>query len=521
MTGRSRPYSYLYINFKWLFLFPINICEKYYLKFTHLTAPITPIEVSAKMQIESISDLIVTRFPPSPTGFLHVGNARTAVFNWLYARRMKGKFVLRIEDTDTERSTQQAIDAIFEALEWLGIDWDEGPYYQTKRLDIYQQYLDRLIDSGHAYYCTCSPDEIEAMRKKAMATGGKPKYDGTCRDKGLPISSDAVIRLKAPLSGTTVVEDVIKGNIVFQNDELDDFIVCRSDGIPTYNFAVVIDDMTMQVNTVIRGDDHIMNTPKQILIYKALDSPLPVFGHVPMVLGTDKSRFSKRHGAVSVSAYRDMGYLPDAMLNYLVRLGWSHGDQEFFTRQELIQVFDLEHIGKSAGVFDSEKLLALNADHIRATPVDQLIKPLKPFLGRHGITVEDNHLLVRVIETLHARSKTLDEMAQSAVFYFTDEIDYEEKAAKKFLKPAVLEALQLLLAQLESLDAFSEENLEAAFKTVMEQTGLKLGKIAQPVRVALTGRTASPGIFEVAAIIGKGKVISRLNKAIRFIKARP
>ncbi|MDJ0987155.1 MAG: glutamate--tRNA ligase [Desulfobacterales bacterium] len=472
------------------------------------------------MQIESTNDLIVTRFPPSPTGFLHVGNARTAIFNWLYARRMQGKFVLRIEDTDTERSNQQAIDAIFEALEWLGIDWDEGPYYQTKRLDIYHQYLDRLIDSGHAYYCTCSPEEIEAMRKKAMASGGKPKYDGTCRNKGLPKTPQAVIRLKAPLSGTTVVEDVIKGNIVFQNDELDDFIVCRSDGIPTYNFAVVIDDMTMQINTVIRGDDHVMNTPKQILLYKALDCPLPVYGHVPMVLGTDKSRFSKRHGAVSVSAYRDLGYLPDAMLNYLVRLGWSHGDQEFFTRQELIDVFDLEHIGKSAGVFDAEKLLALNADHIRATPAEELVEALKPFLRRYKTTVEDNNLLLKVIETLHARSRTLDEMAQSALFYFADDIEYEEKAAKKFLKPTVLEALQLLLAQFERLDTFSEENLESAFKAVMEQTGLKLGKIAQPVRVALTGRTASPGIFEVAAIIGKDKVIARLKKAIQFIQDR-
>jgi glutamyl-tRNA synthetase len=433
---------------------------------------------------------------------------------------MKGKFVLRIEDTDTERSTQQAIDAIFEALEWLGIDWDEGPYYQTKRLDIYNQHLERLIDSGHAYYCTCSPDEITAMREKAMATGGKPKYDGTCRDRGLPKTPQAVIRLKAPISGTTVVEDVVKGDIVFQNDELDDFIVCRSDGIPTYNFAVVIDDITMQINTVIRGDDHVMNTPKQILVYKALDCPLPVYGHVPMVLGTDKSRFSKRHGAVSVSAYRDMGYLPDAMLNYLVRLGWSHGDQEFFTRQELIEVFDLEHIGRSAGVFDPEKLLSLNADHIRATPVEELVEPLKPLLKRHGTAVEDTNLLLKVIETLHARSKTLDDMAQSALFYFADEIDYEEKAARKFLKPAVLEAMQLLLAQLETLESFSEENLETAFKAVMDQTGLKLGKIAQPVRVALTGRTASPGIFEVATIIGKNKVIARLKKAIQYVERR-
>jgi glutamyl-tRNA synthetase len=470
------------------------------------------------MNAEIKNKLIVTRFPPSPTGYLHVGNARTAIFNWLYARHMQGKFVLRIEDTDTVRSTQEAIDAIFQALEWLGIDWDEGPYYQTQRLEIYNEYLQRLINNQRAYYCTCSPEDLEAMRRRAMASGGKPKYDGTCRNKGLPKTEGAVVRFKAPLSGTTVVEDVVKGNIVFQNEELDDFILCRSDGIPTYNYAVVIDDITMQVNTIIRGDDHVMNTPKQILIYNALECPLPVFGHVPMVLGKDKSRFSKRHGAVSVSAYKDQGYLPEAMLNYLVRLGWSHGDQEFFTRQELIEVFDLAHIGRSAGVFDPEKLLALNADHIRATPPDKLVEPLKPFLKLHGVDVTDNALLQKIITTLHARSKTLEEMAQSALFYFADQIDYEQKAAQKFLSLGAAESLQLMINQFEKLKEFSEENLENAFKAVVDQTGLKLGQIAQPVRVALTGKTASPGIFEVSAILGKDKVISRLQKAIRYIR---
>jgi glutamyl-tRNA synthetase len=473
------------------------------------------------MNTEIKDKLIVTRFPPSPTGYLHVGNARTAIFNWLYARHMKGKFILRIEDTDIERSTQEAIDAIFQALDWLGIDWDEGPYFQTRRLDIYNDFLERLINHDRAYYCTCSPENLEAMRKKAMARGGKPKYDGTCRNKGLPKTEGAVVRFKAPLTGTTVVEDVIKGNIVFQNAELDDFILCRSDGIPTYNFAVVIDDITMQVNTVIRGDDHVMNTTKQMLIYHALECPLPIFGHVPMVLGKDKSRFSKRHGAVSVSAYRDKGYLPEAMLNYLVRLGWSHGDQEFFTRQELIEVFDLAHIGRSAGVFDPEKLLSLNADHIRATPPDKLVEPLKPFLKRHGVEVTDNVLMQKIVATLHARSKTLGEMAESALFYFADSIDYEDKAVKKFFNPAAAESLQLMINQFEKLQEFSEENLENAFKAVVEQTGQKLGQIAQPVRVALTGKTASPGIFEVSAILGKDKVISRLQKAIHFIKLKP
>jgi len=464
--------------------------------------------------------LIITRFPPSPTGYLHLGNARTAVFNWLYARHMQGKFVLRIEDTDRKRSTQEAIDAIFEALEWLGIDWDEGPYYQTQRLDVYNEYLQRLIDSGHAYYCTCTPEEIEDMRQKAMATGDKPRYDGTCREKGLPKTKNSVIRLKAPYTGTTVVEDVIKGNIVFQNDELDDFVLVRSDGIPTYNFVVVIDDVTMNINTVIRGDDHVMNTPKQILIYKALDAPLPVFGHVPMVLGSDRSRFSKRHGAVSVINYRDMGFLPDAMLNYLVRLGWSHGDQEFFSRDDLINVFDIEHIGRSAGVFDQEKLLALNADHIQAEPPTKLVAPLTPFLEKYSVNIQEGSYAESVIETLQPRSKTLEDMAEQALFYYVDDINYEEKAAKKFLKQAALEPLKLLADKLATVADFSEKNLEKAFLAVMDETGLKLGKIAQPVRVALTGRTASPGIFEIVSILGKERVLPRLQKAIRFVEER-
>ena len=312
---------------------------------------------------------VITRFPPSPSGFLHLGGARTAIFNWLYARHMKGRFVLRFEDTDTERSKQEYVDSILESLEWLGIDWDEGPYYQTQRFPVYREYIARSCSkSGHAYYCTCPPERIEEMRQKALATGGKPKYDGTCRNRGLGPGPGAAVRFKAPLAGTTVLDDVVKGPIVFQNEELDDFIICRSDGSPTYNFAVVVDDITMGINTIIRGDDHVMNTPKQIQLYHALGSPLPVFGHVPMVLGKDRARLSKRHGATAVTAYREMGILPEAMINYLVRLGWSHGDQEFFTRQELIEVFNLEAIGRAAGVFDPEKLLALDADHIKATP---------------------------------------------------------------------------------------------------------------------------------------------------------
>lgn len=465
-------------------------------------------------------DKIITRFPPSPTGYLHVGGARTAIFNWLYARNMKGKFVLRIEDTDAERSSQASVDAIFDALDWLGIDYDEGPYFQTQRFEIYREYIQKLIDSGHAYYCTCTPEQIDAMRQKAMATGAKPRYDGTCREKGLGKSEKAVVRFKAPLTGTTVVEDVIKGNIVFQNDELDDFVICRSDGTPTYNFVVVVDDITMNINTVIRGDDHVMNTPKQIQLYKALGSPLPTFGHVPMVLGNDRARLSKRHGAMSVTAYRDMGFLPQALINYLVRLGWSHGDQEFFTRDELIEVFDLKNIGRSAGVFDLDKLMALNAEHIMAASPQDLVAPLTPFLEKAGIAVEAGDYILQVIETLQPRSKTLAEMAEAALFYYLGDIIYDEKAAQKFLKPEALEPLKLLADKLEALEGYAHSDLEDAFKAVMDQTGLKLGKIAQPVRVALTGRTASPGIFEIIAILGKERVVPRLGKAMRFIEDR-
>ncbi len=461
---------------------------------------------------------IITRFPPSPSGYLHVGNARTAIFNWLYARHMKGHFVLRIEDTDKARSTKKSVEAIFEALEWLGVDWDEGPYFQSERSKIYQQHIQQLLDTDRAYYCTCTPEALEAMRKKGMAAGGKPKYDGTCREKGLTRTENAVVRFKAPLAGTTVLEDVVKGNIVFQNTELDDFIIARSDGSPTYNFAVVVDDITMGINTIIRGDDHVMNTPKQMLLYNALESPLPIFAHVPMVLGPDRTRLSKRHGAMSVTAYRDMGFLPDAFINYLVRLGWSYGDQEFFTRQELIEKFALESIGRSAGIFDPEKLLAFNADHIKVAQPETLVKPLAPFLKTLGHDIQPGPFIESVIKTLYIRSKTLKNMAEDALFYFAEDISYDEKAAKKFLKPTALEPIQLLIVELESLDQFDEAKLENAFKRVMEKTGLKLGKIAQPVRVALTGRTASPGIFEIIEIIGKEKVISRLKRTIRFIK---
>jgi glutamyl-tRNA synthetase len=463
---------------------------------------------------------IRTRFAPSPTGYLHVGGARTALFNWLYARHTNGQFILRIEDTDKARSTEKSVEAIFEALEWLQIDWDEGPYYQSERNEIYRHHLERLVAEGHAYYCTCTPEDIDAMREKAKAEGTKPRYDGTCREKNLGPEPNAVIRFKTDYEGSTTIDDVVKGPIVFQNNELDDFVLCRSDGTPTYNFAAVVDDITMEINTIIRGDDHVMNTPKQILLYQALGADLPLFAHVPMVLGDDRTRLSKRHGATSVTAYRDMGLLPDAFINFLARLGWSLGDQEFFSRQALIAHFSLDRVGKSAGVFDPVKLQALNADHIQAAAPERLGPQVLPFLKAKGWHAADDAYLHRIIPTLQPRSKNLQEMADQAHFYYIDDIDFDEKAAKKFLKGNVLEPLKALKARLEDLEDYSEKSLENVFAALLEAFEIKLGKIAQPVRVALTGTGVSPGIFEIIAVLGKERVLPRLQKAIDFIENR-
>jgi glutamyl-tRNA synthetase len=463
---------------------------------------------------------IRTRFAPSPSGNLHVGGARTALFNWLYARHTGGEFVLRIEDTDRQRSTPDSVQAIFDALEWLRIDWDDGPHFQSRRMAIYQEHIDRLVDSGHAYYCTCTPDQIDAMRERARAAGTKPRYDGRCREKALASQPGAVVRFKAPTSGRTVIDDAVKGRIVFSNEELDDFVIQRSDGSPTYNLAVVVDDLTMAITTIIRGDDHVMNTPKQILLYEALDAPLPVFAHVPMVLGSDRTRLSKRHGATSVTAYRDAGLLPDAFVNYLARLGWSFGDQEFFKRLELIEKFSLDAIGKSAGIFDPVKLQALNADHIQATTPDELAPHVLPFIRALGLNAADDGYLRRIIPALQPRSKTLLEMADQARFYYLEDVQFDEKAAAKFLKGNVYEPLKALKARLEALDDFSEKHLEAAFGSVLESFAIKLGKIAQPVRVALTGTSVSPGIFEVIEVLDKQRVLPRLDKAIAFIERR-
>ena len=463
-------------------------------------------------------DPVITRFPPSPTGFLHIGGARTALFNWLFSRHHGGRFILRIEDTDVERSTEASVQAILDAMEWLGLDWDEGPYYQTKRIDIYLDYAQRLLDKGRAYYCECPPEELDRRRKAAMAEGRKPKYEGVCRDKGLGPGPGRVMRFRSPESGSTVLRDLIKGPIFFDNAELDDLVIVRSDGIPTYNFAVVVDDITMNVNYVIRGDDHVNNTPRQILIYEALDAKLPEFGHVPMIHGRDRTPLSKRHGAASVMEYKEMGFLPEALVNYLVRLGWSSGDQEIFSRKELIEKFSLENVGKSPGVFDADKLLWLNAHYIKESSPERLVPLLRPFLDQRGYAQKPDEFLAKAIRTLQPRAHTLVEMADSMKFFMAEGIDYDPAAAAKFLTHEMRDPFERLTSELSKLESFSEQDLDTVFRKVADELAMKLGKIAQPVRVALTGATVSPGLFEVMDVLGKRTVLDRMAKALDFMK---
>ncbi len=467
--------------------------------------------------------MVRVRFAPSPTGHLHIGGARTALFNWLFARHEGGTFILRIEDTDTSRSTDEYIEAIIEGMKWLNLDWDEGPFRQTERFDVYRGYIERLIKAGKAYRCYCSAEELEQRRQEALARGKTPKYDGRCRDLKQPVAGrEPVVRFKMPQEGQTVVNDMIKGSVVFENSQLDDLIIMRSDGAPTYNFVVVVDDVDMKITHVIRGDDHLNNTPKQIHIYKALGYEIPAFAHLPMILGSDKARLSKRHGATSVMAYKEMGYLPDALVNYLVRLGWSYGDQEVFTREELIQYFSFETVGKSSAVFNPEKLLWLNSQYIMNSDPLRLAELVIPFLEREKIIHEgqalDTQWLSKAIMTLRERAKTLVELAVSLRYYIAEDVDYDEKARTKFLNEKSLPYLTELKQDLVHLEDFSAPELEKVFKALVERHGIKLGNLAQPVRVAITGGTESPGIFEVLGIVGKEKTLKRLEKAIKTIE---
>lgn len=466
------------------------------------------------------------RFAPSPTGYLHIGGVRTALFNWLFARQQKGVFILRIEDTDQSRSTDESIQAIIDGMKWVGLDWDEGPYRQTERMDLYRGHAMQLLDKGRAYWCVCKAEELEARRKEAESKGLSPRYDGRCRTLGsAKPTGEAALRFKAPQEGETVVDDLIKGKIVFDNTVLDDLIILRSNGYPTYNFSVVVDDALMQITHVVRGDDHLTNTPRQVPIFQALGFPVPQFGHLPMILGSDKARLSKRHGATSIMAYRDMGYLPDAMVNYLVRLGWSHGDQEVFTRAELIEKFSWKHVQTSAAVFNPDKLLWMNAEYIKTSPPVSVARALAPLLEGAGLRDEVRSVsedwLARLVVLVKERAKTLVEMVEWVKPYFGQTAPLEEEAAKKFLTAAMAPVLTKLVERFQAFPTFSKLEWEAEFKKLVEEEGIKMGQLAQPVRVALTGRTASPGLFEVMDVLGRERTLLRLNKGIERAKAGP
>ena len=463
---------------------------------------------------------VVTRFAPSPTGLLHIGGVRTALFSWLYARHHGGKFILRVEDTDRERSTDEAVRVILEGMSWLGLTADEGPYYQTQRFERYRAVLAQLLSAGQAYRCYCSREELDAMRQRQLAAKQKPRYDGRCRDRqDAPQGVDAVIRFRNPLDGEVVVEDRIHGRVVFQNSELDDLIIARSDGNPTYNFCVVVDDMDMGVTHVIRGDDHLNNTPRQLNMLRALDAPMPAYAHVPMILGADGAKLSKRHGAVSVLQYQEEGYLPDALLNYLVRLGWSHGDQEVFTREEMIAAFDIEDVNKAAAAFNLEKLQWLNQQHMMRAPVAQLAAGLRESLARLDVRTDAMPLLEGVANAQRERARTLGEMAQNSRFFFQDFAQYDDKAARQHL---TTEAVPVLAAVNEELTALPEWNAVAihhVLDAVAGRNALPLGKVAQPLRVAISGTAISPPIDLTVALLGREKSLARVQRAIDFAAA--
>jgi glutamyl-tRNA synthetase len=458
------------------------------------------------------------RFAPSPTGYLHVGGARTALFNWLLARNQGGTFILRIEDTDVERSTKESVNAILEGMKWLGLDWDEGPFYQSDSFPLYKGFVQKLLDAGKAYKCYCTADELETKRNLAMQEGRKPKYDGTCRDLfGQSDDQPYVVRFRAPHDGATAFDDLIKGGISFQNEELDDLIIQRTDGTPTYNFCVVIDDASMRITTVIRGDDHINNTPRQIQLYEALGFPVPKFAHVPMILGSDKARLSKRHGATSVIAYRDMGFLPEALINYLVRLGWSHGDDEIFSRDEMIKKFDIHNVGRSASVFNTEKLLWLNAHYIKNGDTERLADLLLPHLSSRSVTTLGGPDLMAVVRTLKERAQTLEEMAERAVFYYNAPVSYDEQALAKFDKEQLQTVFAAVTEKLSSVSIDSAAEIDLLFKEVCTENGWKMGQVGQPVRIALSGGTQAPGIGEIVETLGVEETIRRIQRMREFV----
>ncbi|HVC28280.1 MAG TPA: glutamate--tRNA ligase [Gammaproteobacteria bacterium] len=460
-----------------------------------------------------------TRFAPSPTGYLHIGGARTALFCWLYARHHGGQFILRIEDTDRERSTQPAVQAILDGMDWLDLKYDEGPIYQTQRFDRYRQVAEQLLKEGHAYHCYCSKQELEQMRSEQQARKQKPRYDGRCRQLTAPRPGiQPVIRFKNPVSGQTVVDDLVRGRVAFENSELDDLIIARSDGTPTYNFTVVVDDMDMRITHVIRGDDHLNNTPRQINIFNALGVQPPQFAHLPMILGPDGAKLSKRHGAVSVMQYREEGFLPEALINYLVRLGWSHGDQEIFTRDEMLKYFDIQDVNKSASAINPEKLLWLNQHYIKSGDPHKLALELGWQLARIGVHVKDDAKLIAVVRAQQERAKTFKEMAQVSRFFFEEFSDYEPKAAEKNLVVDNLPALHDIRVRLAQLNDWCAPALHDALQAAAGALGLKLGKVAQPLRVAVSGGGVSPPMDMTLEVLGRETSLARLDRAIRWIE---
>lgn len=455
--------------------------------------------------------IVRTRFAPSPTGYLHVGGARTALYCWLYARRHEGKFILRIEDTDLERSTQESVQAIFDGMQWLRLDHDEGPFYQTKRFDRYQNVAQQLLQEGKAYRCHCSKERLETLRAEQMANKEKPRYDGHCRDLHLPETDQPfVIRFRNPEEGQVMIDDQVRGLVIFENAELDDLIIVRSDGSPTYNFTVVVDDLDMQITHVIRGDDHLNNTPRQMNILAALGATPPTYAHVPMILGPDGKRLSKRHGAVSVMQYRNEGYLPEALINYLVRLGWSHGDQEIFTRDEMIEYFELNALNRAPSAFNPEKLLWLNQHYLKTLDPAYVAEHLAWHMQDQEINIEQGPPLADIVQIQRERAKTLREMAEKSRYFYEDIVISEEMRAH--FSPEIMPVLQKLIENLQALSEWSDEAIHQVVHDIAAAFDLKLGKLAQPIRIALTGGTVSPPINSTMRVLGKEKVLKRLQR---------
>ncbi len=462
-----------------------------------------------------------TRFAPSPTGYLHIGGARTALFSWLYARKHGGQFVLRIEDTDLERSTTESVDAILEGMTWLGLEYDEGPFFQSERFERYKEVIQQLLEGGHAYRCYCSKERLDELRERQMANKEKPRYDGCCRNLSeYPQDRPHVIRFRNPQEGVVVIDDMVRGRITIQNAELDDLIIARTDGSPTYNLTVVVDDHEMGINHVIRGDDHINNTPRQINILKALGAEIPKYAHVPMILGDDGKRLSKRHGAVGVMQYREEGYLPEAVINYLVRLGWSHGDQEIFSPEELIQLFDIEDVNSSASTFNTSKLVWLNQHYIKASEPAHIAHHLSYHLSKLDIDPSEGPDLLEVIKANQERSKTLVEMAENCAIYYKDFDEYNAKAAKKAFKPEAVKVLEMMSAKLMRLPGWNRELIHAAMEQTVAELEVGFGKVGMPLRLAVTGGAPAPDLDLTIYLMGLTTALRRIEKAIDFINEK-